>query len=80
MAISAASARALAGSTLTVRVTIEDGWAVVLIADNGAGSPRATAVGDMVRAVMLPWGATIDAASEGGQGSSFELRLIMAPA
>ena len=80
VAISAASARALTGSTLSVRVTIEEGWAVVQIADNGAGNARATAVGDMVRAVMLPWGATNDAASEDGQGTSFELRLITAPA
>ncbi len=79
VAVSAASARSLAGSTLTVRVTIEDSWAVILIADNGAGSPRAAAVGDSVREVMLPWGATIDAASETGQGTSFELRLITAP-
>jgi signal transduction histidine kinase len=79
VAISAESARALAGSTLTVRVTIEDGWAVVLVADNGAGSPRAAAVGEAGRAVVLPWGATLDAASEDGQGTSFELRLITAP-
>ncbi len=75
----AASARSLEGSTLTVRVTIEESWAVVLIADNGGGSDRAAGVGDSVRAVLLPWGATIDAASETGQGTSFELRLMTAP-
>ncbi|MEO7097527.1 MAG: hypothetical protein ABI175_29975 [Polyangiales bacterium] len=79
VAISAESARSLAGSTLTVRVTLEEGWALVLVADNGAGSERAAAVGESVRAVLLPWGATIDAASEAGQGTSFELRLMTAP-
>lgn len=79
VAISAESARALAGSTLTVRVTLEDGWAVVLVADNGQGSPRAALVGDAARAALEPWGATIDAASETGQGTSFELRLMTAP-
>lgn len=79
VAISAESARALAGSTLTVRVTIEDGGAVVLIADNGQGSERAVAIGDEARSVVQPWGATIDAASEPGQGTSFELRLVTSP-
>lgn len=79
VAISAESARALAGSTLSVRVTIEDGWAVTIITDNGAGSERAVAIGESVRAELMPWGATIDATSEAGQGTSFEVRLITAP-
>ncbi len=81
VAISAHSARSLAGSTLSIRVTTaEDGWALVAIADNGTGSADATAHGDTARAVLLPWGATIDAASEAGQGTSFELRLMTTPA
>lgn len=79
VAISAESARALAGSTLTVRVTVEDGAASVLIADNGQGSARAVEIGEAARTVVQPWGATIDAASEDGQGTSFELRLVTAP-
>lgn len=79
VAISAHSARSLAGSTLTVRVTGEEGWAVVLIADNGAGSDRAAAAGEAARTVMVPWGATIEAASEAGQGTSFELRMMTSP-
>ena len=80
VAASAESARSLAGSTLTVRVGAEDGWALVLVADNGAGSERARSVGEAIRAILTPWGATIDAASEPGQGSSFELRLMTTPA
>lgn len=76
VALSAHSARGLAGSTLSVRVTGDEGWAIVQIADNGAGSDRAVALGEAMRAVLVPWGATIDAASEAGQGTSFELRLI----
>lgn len=79
VAISAESARALAGSTLTVRVTVEEGAALVLVADNGQGSARAIEIGDAVRSVVQPWGATIDAASAEGQGTSFELRLVTAP-
>lgn len=80
VAVSAESARAASGSTLSVRVFGEDGWAIALITDNGAGSARAAAVGDIGRAILEPWGATIDAASEPGQGTSFELRLATAPA
>ena len=76
VAISADSARSLQGSTLSVRSFAEDGWAVVLIADNGAGSARVAALGETVRAILEPWGATIDAAGADGQGTSFELRLI----
>lgn len=76
VAISADSARSLQGSTLSVRSYAEDDCAVVLIADNGAGSARAAALGDTARAILEPWGATIDAASAEGQGTSFELRLV----
>ncbi|MBL9019351.1 MAG: sensor histidine kinase [Myxococcales bacterium] len=62
-----------------MRSFAEDGWAVVLIADNGAGSARAVELGDTARAILEPWGATIDAASAEGQGTSFELRLVTTP-
>ncbi|MBA3539024.1 MAG: hypothetical protein H0T79_05305 [Deltaproteobacteria bacterium] len=92
VAVSAQSARSLEGSTLTVRVTnytdgdaelggdYAGGYASVLVADNGAGSERAAALGDLARAVLLPWGATIEAASEPQQGCVFELRFITHPA
>jgi signal transduction histidine kinase len=79
VALSADSARSAQGSTLSVRSYAEDGWAVVLIADNGAGNPRAAELGDTARAILEPWGATIDAASEDGQGTGFELRLSTVP-
>ena len=77
--ICARSARALPGSTLTVRVGADGPFAVVLVADNGAGSPHADAVGALVRDILAPWGATIDAASAEGQGCAFELRFPTAP-
>lgn len=76
VAACAASAAALPGSTLTVRVTMDEAWSVVLIADNGAGSERVAALGELARSILTPWGATIDAASEAGQGCAFELRLM----
>ncbi len=76
VALSADSARSLEGSTLSVRSFAEDGFSVVLITDNGAGSARASELGDLARAILEPWGATIDAASADGQGTSFELRLV----
>jgi signal transduction histidine kinase len=79
VATCAHSARSLDGSTISVRVIADDGWAVVQIADNGAGNDHAGAVGDEARVVLTPWGATIDATSEPGQGTSFELRLMTAP-
>lgn len=75
VAVCAKSARAVAGSSLSVRVTAEEGWGVVLIADNGGGSDRAEPIGELARSVIAPWGATIDAASQAGQGCVFELRL-----
>jgi signal transduction histidine kinase len=78
VAISARSARELPGSTLSVKVTLEDPWAVVLIVDNGAGSERAAMLGDLAREVVTPWGASVDTVSEKGQGCTFELRLVIA--
>ncbi len=72
---SALSARAVAGSSLSVRVSAEEGAGVVTIADNGGGNPRAEELGELARTIMAPWGATVDAASQEGQGCAFELRL-----
>jgi signal transduction histidine kinase len=79
VALSAASARDLPGSTVSVRVAPEDGWALVAIADNGAGSSRAVGLGELARGVIAPWDATIDAASVPGAGCTFELRLVTGP-
>jgi hypothetical protein len=84
VAVSASSARDLPASTLSVRVTRDaaegaDGELVlVTIADNGAGSARAAAIGELARGVMAPWGATVDATSVAGAGCVFELRLVTA--
>ncbi len=75
----ARSARALPGSTLSVRVGSDGPSAFVLIADNGAGSPHADTLGELARELLAPWGATADAASADGQGCAFELRLVTAP-
>jgi hypothetical protein len=75
----ARSARAVPGSTLTVRVTGEPGWGSVLVADNGGGEPVA-ALADVIREVLAPWGAQLEAASEPGLGCTFELRLMTSPA
>jgi len=75
----ARSAREVAGSTLSVRVVGDGAWAVVLVADNGGGSEPAAPLGDLVRSILTPWGGSIDAASEPGQGCSFELRMIARP-
>ncbi|HEY1556444.1 MAG TPA: hypothetical protein VGF94_16530 [Kofleriaceae bacterium] len=75
VAACARSARAAAGSALSVRVYVEDGTDVVAIADNGAGSELTAELGDLARAVVAPWGGTADAASMAGQGCTFELRL-----
>jgi signal transduction histidine kinase len=80
VAACARSARDLAGSSLSVRVVNDGPYAVVLVADNGAGSDRVTALGELAREIVAPWGATADAASETGQGCTFELRLITVPA
>jgi signal transduction histidine kinase len=75
VAASARSARDLPGSTVSVRVADEAGWALIAIADNGAGSPRAAGLGELVRGLIAPWGGTVDAASLPGAGTTFELRL-----
>jgi signal transduction histidine kinase len=79
VAVSARSAHDLPGSTLSVRVTPEGAWALVTIADNGAGSARVASLGELARNVMAPWGGTVDAASVPGAGCAFELRLATAP-
>ena len=79
VAICARSAYDLAGSTLSVRVMADGPWALVSIADNGAGSPRVAELGDLAREIVGPWGAAVEAASEPGQGCAFELRMMTTP-
>lgn len=79
VAISARSAAAVAGSTLSVRVSHEEDWGVVTIADNGGGDLQAESVGDLARTILETWGGTIDAASAAGQGCTFELRVPTQP-
>jgi hypothetical protein len=78
VAVSARSARDLPGSAVSVRVAPDGAWALVTIADNGAGSPRAAGLGELARSVMGPWGSTIDVTSVPGAGCTFELRLTTA--
>ena len=76
-----AAARALPGSTLSVRTFLDEGaMAVVLITDNGAGNDAAIATGELAREIIEPWGAMIDITSQAGQGCAFELRLMTVPA
>ncbi len=75
VAVSATSARAATGSSLSVRVTAEEGGALVLITDNGDGSERAGELGELARTIIVPWGGSAEAASDLGRGCSFELRL-----
>jgi signal transduction histidine kinase len=79
VAISARSAAAVAGSTLSVRVSHEEEWGAVTIADNGGGDAQAEAIGELARAILETWGGSIDAASAQGQGCAFELRLATQP-
>jgi signal transduction histidine kinase len=79
VAACAHSAREVAGSSLSVRVWSEHDWAVITIADNGGGNPRALELGDLAREIIAPWGAVIDAASDEGRGVAFELRLVTEP-
>jgi signal transduction histidine kinase len=74
IATSAASARGLAGSSLSIRVAAEDACGVVSIADNGSGADVAE-LGELAASVVAPWGGSADAASAPGQGCTFELRL-----
>ena len=76
----ARSARALPGSTLSVRTFADPGAAVVLVTDNGGGNEDAFAIGELAREILEPWGATIDATTQAGQGCAFELRLLTVPA
>lgn len=78
--ISAKSARDLPGSALSVRTFADGPSAVVLIADNGAGTDRVDALGDVARDILTPWGGAVEAASASGQGCAFELRLLTVPA
>jgi hypothetical protein len=78
--VCARSARALPGSTLSARTFADDGHAVILITDNGAGSEDIEAFGALGREIVEPWAGTVDAASASGQGCTFELRLITVPA
>lgn len=75
-AVCADSARGVAGSSVVVRVWTEGDESVVTIADNGAGNPRAFEVAEVVREIITPWGASIDALSDDGRGCAFELRLV----
>lgn len=75
VAISARSARAVPGSSLSVRVWRDEDQGVVTIADNGDGSDKADELGELARALLTPWSGTVDAASAAGQGCAFELRL-----
>ncbi len=80
VAASARSAHELAGSALSVRTSNDGAFALVTIADNGAGSQRVVELGEIARDIVTTWGASIEAASEVGQGCAFELRLMTAPA
>ncbi|MEO6777676.1 MAG: hypothetical protein ABI467_32420 [Kofleriaceae bacterium] len=75
VAISVASAHGVDGSSLSVRVSSEDTFVTVTIADNGSGSERAAELGELARAIVAPWGGFADAASAPGRGCSFEIRL-----
>lgn len=77
VATSARSAHVVAGSSLSVRVSHEEDWGVVTIADNGGGDAAAEQLGDIARSILEPWAGSIDAASATGQGCAFELRLAV---
>ena len=79
VAACAESAREIAGSSLSVRVWSEQDWAVVTIADNGGGNPRAFELGDIGREIVAAWDGTLDTASDEGRGVAFELRLVTQP-
>lgn len=79
VATCARSAREAPNSTFSTRTFADGPYAVVLIADNGAGSSHADAIGELAREIVTAWGATVDAASASGQGCAFELRLVTVP-
>ena len=78
VAACARSARELPGSALSVRTSFDaaTGFVLISIVDNGGGSERVVELGDVARELVAPWGASVDAASEPGQGCAFELRLV----
>jgi signal transduction histidine kinase len=77
----AQSARGLPGSALSVRTFFDEGaTAVVLVTDNGAGSDAASAISELAREILEPWGGSIDTTSQSGQGCAFELHLVTVPA
>lgn len=80
VAACAESARAVPGSTLSVRVAQDGAWGLVSVADNGGGNPRANALGEVASAIVAPWGGTVDATTADGQGCTFELRFMTMPA
>lgn len=77
VATCADSARSLESSTLSVRTTLDQdpAYALISIIDNGSGSDRVAALGELAREIIEPWGGMIDAASEPQHGCAFELRL-----
>lgn len=77
VAICAQSARELPGSSLSIRAGVEAPWAIVVVTDNGAGSDRVAALGELARQIVAPWGASVDAASQPGQGCAFEILLAV---
>jgi len=77
VSISAESARDSEGSTLSVRVSADEGFVVITVADNGNGSERAGELGELARSIVAPWGGTADATSAPGRGCSFEIRLAV---
>ena len=75
IAACARSARAVPGSALSVRVVADGDAATIAIADNGGGDDQVAALGELARAIVGPWGASVDAASAPGRGCAFELRF-----
>jgi signal transduction histidine kinase len=78
VATCARSARAVTGSSLSVRVWPDESQGVVTIADNGNGTDKADELGELARTVIAAWGGSVDAASAAGLGCTFELRLEIA--
>ncbi len=81
VAVCAESARSLESSTLSVRTSLDadPAYALISIIDNGSGSDRVVALGELAREIIEPWGGMIDAASEPNQGCAFEVRLLLSP-
>ena len=75
VAVCARSAREVPGSALSVRVVADGDAATIAIADNGGGDDQVAALGELARAIVGPWGASVDAASAPGRGCAFELRF-----